>query len=270
MKLTIGGIVIFIMTLHPCIPTSFKSRNYYSRWVGLDTLFGISRYSLVMLTADFTSLEGDKVTYLVRHLQSMYYKMAELCLLQRATILSFSNEVTAVADLINKKDIDVIDRIKSLYEHYLLFVNKIYFREITAQEQGIEMYDMMQSAMRIPQEVKGLDYEIDEINRFASMLHDITEQKNMKKLTGKANKLAQIAVAFLVPTLIIGLFTMKPMPDLIDIPKFLFSGNPVWPFWISLFFIGILSIIGSWLIFRYILHIDKSNKKNRRNIIDWF
>ncbi len=235
----------------------------YSRWVENNTLYGMSRYSLVMLTSDFSDLEKYGVTYLVRHLQSMYYKMAELCLLQRATILSFSNEVTAVADLINNEDKTVIDRIESLYKHYLLFVNKIYFREITAQEQGIEMYDMMQSAMRIPQEVKGLDYEIDEINRFASMVHDITEQEEMKKLTGKANKLAQIVVIFLVPTLIIGLLTMKSMPDYIDIPKFLFGGTLAWPFLVSIGLIGILSCIGYWLIMKFILQNagskDKSN-----------
>ena len=237
----------------------------YSRWVEWKTLYGISRYSMVMLTGDFS----DTPTYLVRHLQSMYYKMAELCLLQRATVLNFSHEATTVADLINNKDNTVIERIENLYKHYLLFINKIYFREITAQEQGIEIYDMMQNSMRIPQEVKGLDYEIDEINRFASMLHDITEQKDMKKLTGKANKLAQIAVAFLVPTLIIGLLSMKSMPDYIDIPKYLFGGTLAWPFLISIGIISVLSLAGHRLIMRYILHDanpgDKLNKKHKKS-----
>jgi len=213
-----------------------------------------------MLTADFS----DTPSFLVRHLQSMYYKMAELCLLQRATILSFSNEVTVVGDLINKKSKDnsLTERIKSLYKHYLLFVNKIYFREITAQEQGIEMYDMMQSALRIPQEVKSLDYEIDELNRLSKIEHDIAEQAEMKELTKQAEKLSKIVVAFLVPTLIIGLLTMKPMPDLVDIPKFLFSTNFVWPFWISLVFIYILSCIGYWFILKFILHNAGMNDKS--------
>ncbi len=254
-----------------------KSQTY-SRWVGQKTLYGMSRYSLVMLTSDFS----DTPSYLVRHLQSMYYKMAELCLLQRATILSFSGEITDVADLINKndenhsedkkekkkdnkekqKDKIVTDRIEGLYKHYLLFVNKIYFREITAQEQGIEMYDIMQNTMRIPQEVKGLDYEIDELNRFSAMLHDKAEQKDMKGLTGKANKLAQIAAIFLVPTLIIGLLTMKSMPDYIDIPKFLFGGTLAWPFLVSFGIIVIFSCIGYWLIMKFILHDANSNDKS--------
>ncbi len=254
----------------------------YSRWVENGTLYGMSRYSLVMLTSNFSDLEKYGVTYLVRHLQSMYYKMTELCLLQRATILSFSGEITDVADLINKndenhsedkkekkkdnkekqKDKIVTDRIEGLYKHYLLFVNKIYFREITAQEQGIEMYDIMQNTMRIPQEVKGLDYEIDELNRFSAMLHDIAEQEEMKELTKKADKLSKIVVAFLIPTLIIGLFTMKPMPDLVDIPKFLFSTSFVWPFWVSVVFIYILSCIGYWFILKFILHDASTNDKS--------
>ena len=236
----------------------------YSRWVEWKTLYGMSRYSLVMLTSDFS----DTPSYLVRHLQSMYYKMAELCLLQRATILSFSGEITDVADLINNKgkdkgkDKNISKQIKNLYKHYLLFVNKIYFREVTAQEQGIEMYDMMQSSLRIPQEVKNLDYEIDELNRLSKIEHDIAEQAEMKKLTIRADKLSKIVVAFLVPTLIIGLLTMKPMPDLVDIPKFLFSTSFVWPFWISIVFIYILSCIGYWFILKFILHDAGTNDKS--------
>ena len=236
----------------------------YSRWVEWKTLYGMSRYSLVMLTSDFS----DTPSYLVRHLQSMYYKMAELCLLQRATILSFSGEITDVADLINNKDKDknkdknIAEKIKNLYEHYLLFVNKIYFREVTAQEQGIEMYDMMQSSLRIPQEVKNLDYEIDELNRLSKIEHDIQEQSEMKKLSIEAGKLAKIAAIFLVPTLIIGLFTMKPMPELTNLPKFLIGYNPFWPFGISLIIIAIISVPSYFGIMKFISHKKEKNKES--------
>lgn len=242
----------------------------YSRWVELGTLYGMSRYSLVMLTGDFTDLGEFDVTYLVRHLQSMYYKMAELCLIQRATILSFSNEITAVSDLINKdnkkdKDQNLSERIKSLYEHYLLFVNKIYFREITAQEQGIEMYDMMQSAMRIPQEVKSLDYEIDELNRLSKMLHDIDEQEEMKSLTKEAGKLTKVATAFLTPTLLIALLAIKPMPELSDFPNCKWFPHSVWSFYLAaVIVVALLSVIIYQIIIRRILKLDKQNIKTNK------
>jgi len=34
-------------------------------------------------------------------------------------------------------------KVSDLYLAYIRFVNKIYFREVTAYEQGIELYDML-------------------------------------------------------------------------------------------------------------------------------
>ena len=205
----------------------------YSRWVESGTLYGFSRFSFVMLTSSFSDLEKYGATFIVRHLQSIYYKLAELCLLQRATVLSFSDEVTHVSNLIEKKKTRTrigIEKIDDLYKHYILFVNKIYFREVTAQEQGIEMYDMMQKIMRIPNDVKDLDNEIGELNQFASK--------------EEAHNLTKLATVFLVPTLIASLLGMNVLPEFKDLPKFLlFEGEMVWPFWISIILIILITFI---------------------------
>jgi hypothetical protein len=203
----------------------------YSRWVGSGTLYGFSRFSFVMLTKSFSDL--GSYNFLVRHLQSIYYKMAELCLLQRATVLSFSNEVTHVSNLIEKKKTRSrasLEKIDDLYKNYILFVNKIYFREVTAQEQGIEMYDLIQKIMRLKSDVEDLDNEIGELNQFASK--------------EEAHNLTRLATIFLIPTLIASLLGMNVLPDFGRLPKFLlFEGEIVWPFWISLIFIAIITIV---------------------------
>jgi len=220
----------------------------YSRWVEWGTLYGMSRYSLVMLTGDFSKIPS----YLVRHLQSMYYKMAELSLLQRATILSFSDEVVHLSNLIEVgNDIDKITgRIESLYNHYILFVNKIFFREITAQEQGIEMYDMMQKTMRVPQDVKDLDKEIEELNQFAKMKAEKNEQNEMKKHTW-------LATVFLPAMLIGGLLGMNVIPSWDSLKNKSFFNSAFSYFWGSILVIIIISGI-FWFTFKI-----WSNKKLR-------
>ncbi len=231
--------------------------NTYSRWVEWGTIYGFSRFSFVMLTSSFSNLERNNATYLVRHLQSMYYKMAELCLLQRATVLSFSDEVTHVSNLIDKdKEEQIIEKITHLYKHYILFVNKIYFREVTAQEQGIEMYDMMQRIMRIPSDVKDLDNEIGELNQFASMIAEKNETKAVNKLT-------RVATILLIPTLIAGLFGMNLLPETKDYPPFFFWLNSTWsPFWTILVIISIFTSIC------YLLLTKVFEKKLRRKIYE--
>lgn len=192
----------------------------YSRWVGgYGTLYGISRYSLVCITSDF-----DNTAFLVQHMQSMYYKMAELCLLQRATTLSYSDEVTHISQDLTSKDNS--RQISNLYEKYILFRNKIYFREITAQEQGIEMYAMLQEKMRLPKDVIDLDSEIEELNRFAGYVAQEEETNQLKKHT-------ILATLFLPAMLISGILGMNTYGDTSDIPIWFISFLPVWPFWIG-------------------------------------
>ncbi len=235
----------------------------YTRWVTYGTLYGISRFSFVMLTSDFSDLEKYSSSFLVRHLQTIYYKMAELCLLQRATVLSFSEEVTHVSNLIDaKEDLDKIEKkIEELYKFYIMFVNKIYFREITAQEQGIEIYEMLQKIMRIPGDVKNLDSEIDELNRFASIIAEKTETKAIKAQEKEAHKLTRLATLFIIPTILAGILGMNVLPAFDSIPKFLFSWQPVWPFWISIILISLTTGIGQYLIRNYWLKDSKSSKK---------
>ncbi|MBZ0200181.1 MAG: hypothetical protein K8H86_09960, partial [Ignavibacteriaceae bacterium] len=217
------------------------------------TLYGFSRYSSVMLTNSFSDLGSS--TFLVRHLQTIYYKMAELCLLQRATVLSYSDEVTHVSNLLDdqkRKESEIVKKISELYKHYILFVNKIYFREVTAQEQGIEMYNMMQGIMRLPSDVKDLDGEIGELNQFASI---ILEQKQ----TSQTTKLTKLATLFVIPTLLASLLGMNVLPNFVDIPEYLiFSGKLVLPFWISIGLITGCTAVGYWLINK--LWLNKKNK----------
>jgi len=171
-------------------------KHTYDRWVDYGTLFGMSRYSMVMLTGE------NAPAFLIRHLQTMYYKMAEIVLLQRASIISFSDEVTHVSDLVHQDDDKAVAQIEDLYKNYLLFDNKIYFREITTQEQGVEMYDMMQKTMRIREQVEDLKDEISELNQMARLIADKKEHKEMKMHT-------LLATIFLPAMLISGILGMN-------------------------------------------------------------
>jgi len=180
--------------------------------------------------------------------------MAELSLLQRATIISFSDEVTHVSDLVHSDEEKAIEKIEELYKHYILFVNKIYFREVTAQEQGIEMYDMMQRIMRIPEQVKDLDNEIAELNSFAAMIADKNEKKEMKTHTW-------LATIFLPAMAIAGLLGMNTMNSV-------FTNNPNaniiydYSFWLSTLF-----IIISTFIFWLWIKLKNKNEKIGLNVL---
>ena len=152
-------------------------KSLYERWQKWGTLYGISKYSFVMLTN-----AGDSEKYLYDYVESIYVRMIELCLVQRASILRFSSEVTSLSHL-NTNDKMLSKKISSLYQSYIRFVNQIHFREITAQEQGIEIYKMIYEQMDLKIHIDKLDEEIQELHNHISLRTDRKTNSEMAHLT---------------------------------------------------------------------------------------
>jgi hypothetical protein len=174
----------------------------YDRWMDYGTLFGISRYSFVCLSKnqDYT-----RNVLPLPHIKTMYFQIFTIILALRATILRFSDEVTAISD-IDENDEEIEERVRNLYKNYLRFKNKIYFREVTAQDQGIELYEKALEILKIEKEINDLEQEINSLHTYANM---ITEKKSNEKM----NKLTEMGSIFLPATLIAGIFGMNSFTD---------------------------------------------------------
>ncbi|MBX7226364.1 MAG: CorA family divalent cation transporter [Chitinophagales bacterium] len=164
-------------------------QHTYQRWTGENSYYGISRDSLICL-ADWDKLRID--------MQTMYYQIAIICLVQRSSVLRFSYEVNNITTRMDA-GINVNAEIKDLYRNYIEFINKLYFREVTSQIQGIEMYAKLQEVMSIEKEVKDLDDEINELHTYVSM----DEQE----------KLSKIATWFLPFSIVAGFLGMNMLGD---------------------------------------------------------
>lgn len=151
-------------------------KSTYTRWKDCGTLFGISRYSFVLL-CDESQFSKD---VLFNHINTVYYEMIVLALAQRTSILRFSDETSRIANFKNK---NIAKQIKKLQKYYISFVNTIYFREVTAQEQGIELYDKLIEFMKIENEIKRLDEEIDEIQRYITLDNNESTNKLINLIT---------------------------------------------------------------------------------------
>lgn len=164
----------------PLMRKSLTEQSTNPRWSTLGTYYGVSRYSFVALTSQFS--KNDFAINICSHMQTMYYKIALLALVQRSCLLHFSNEISAISDL-PRDDKQIAPRVSSLYKKYIAFINKIYFREVTAQEQGIELYDMLHQQMRLEKQIKDLNGELQELHQYATMLDEKERTESMNMLT---------------------------------------------------------------------------------------
>ena len=51
----------------------------------------------------------------------------------------------------------------------ILFLNKLYFKEVTAQDQGIELYNQAMKVMDIEKYMNDLNHEITQLHTYVTM-----------------------------------------------------------------------------------------------------
>jgi hypothetical protein len=233
----------------------------YTRWSKYNTLYGVSRYSFVMLSKDYRTL--GSATYIVDHFKTMYYQMVSLTLLYRAAILVFSDKISGIIE----GDIS-IEGVSNIKKEYLKFINQMYFREVTAQEQGIELYSKMQEVCEIEKNINNLNYEISELYNYTQIIQN-------KKLNKLLMFISVISGIFVIPTFFTSFYGIIHSSEYSVNPYFwllLFMGFPALVIFIiykslniknlkgvvtqHLNFKNILLVIICILIISLILHID--------------
>lgn len=221
----------------------------YDRWSNYGTFYGVTRYSFVALTNTVNNYGRDVIRI---HVHTMYFQMMMLLLATRASILRFSDEVAAVATL---ADAEEEERLKSLYERYLSFYNRLYFKEVTHQDQGIEIYDIALKQMKIPDHIAKLDgkfvklFDLATLNselRHRNMIEAEQKQKEMERQKAEEErweaqkqkeKIEQFFSLFALPG--IALTLMQVAPFALDAS---FSG------WVSGLFFFLGSVFAGWIL----------------------
>lgn len=229
----------------------------YNRWTGVGTFYGFTRYSSTMV-----SVYNDYTEFLYNHYRTMYYQMTVLAFFYRGALLAFSKKSAEIATLIQgdkkanerKKSTDAQDKLQQLTKDFLLFRNKLWFREVTAQEQGIEMYDLLTRKMRNVELFQDLQSEIRELYAFFDAMQEKETAKAMNTLTF----LGFIFMPLVIATAIFG------MNFPLNLHALLSNCESIEKFGIStgiLIFTSIVLGIIFWLVGRYF---------SRKNISDFF
>lgn len=172
-------------------------KHTYARWVDRGTLFGLNCDSFVILS------DGNGAFPIIDHFKTMYYQLVLLCFLQRAGILRFTYEVSKVVH--KTDDPGKIKAITDLYKNYIEFSNRIYFRQITSQAQGVELYEKLQEIMFIHDEVGNLKADMEALHAYGNMLEQAKLSNEQAKLSNEQAKLSRVATWFLPGSVVFGI-----------------------------------------------------------------
>lgn len=174
-------------------------KSIYKRWTNLGTFYGTTRYSFTTIT-DLSEFNKDVIR---THVETIYSEMAVLLLVQRSELLNFSNRIVEISrEIKNNLNEENILKVKNLQSDFLEFVSTMYFTEVTPQDQGIELFDMMRQDLRLDQTLNEIRTEINELFNYVDLNFERNSAREMEKLT-------KLGAIFLPLTLITGIWGMN-------------------------------------------------------------
>lgn len=178
------------------------------RWQDQGTAYGITRYSFMILGEKHLFFQNIILT----HVRTIYSRMMELILVQRASVLKFSQaraklnlKVTSTEKQYRVQKI--ADLIGSLYKEYIRFVNHMYFREVTIQDQGIDFYKIMHEKSEMQSHLTDLSTQLLENYNYVALLNNEKRERAIYRLN-------ILAIIFLPATVVSSVFGMNALPPI--------------------------------------------------------
>lgn len=148
------------------------NKHTYKRWEHYNIKIGFTRYS-----AAFQLYGHEPIVY--RTFVSMYYQMFLLITYYRARLVRFSGEVADIADKWPHGEdksralpANLRDSLRDLHTRFMRFMNIHWFVEVSNQDQGIEIFQLMRKAFELEPLYKQVKDEIERADELVELIHN--------------------------------------------------------------------------------------------------
>lgn len=160
-----------------------NQEHSYARWIEYGTLTGISEYSMVCMTGD------GKDIYNINPFLTEYVEMIILVLAQRASLLAFERAISEVTCKTKSKM-----TVEKIHRGYVAFESELLLAEVTSQQQGIELYDMMMKNLFIEKLKSDVESQINSLYEIHTADHESLESLllNILAIIGAADIVGSI------------------------------------------------------------------------------
>lgn len=156
----------------------------YDRWIDWETIHTVTHNGFGCIASDGAPYESVIMPFLTE-----YMEMMALVLLQRNLLLEFHKEAKDLSIQFDSEELE------NLQKKYVKFKTQVLLFEVTPQEQGYEIYRLMQKQLYIDEEKEKLDDIMNSLYEVANVKHSIQLNITVKRLTGIAVILALLSFA---------------------------------------------------------------------------
>ena len=185
-------------------------KHVLGRWIDYGTVHAATEYSLVCVTGEGEFLRGSVINPFL----TQYIDIVKLALAQRAIITNLEEKTQKVSNVLssakNHNSDQFLEDVEGLWQEYILFENQMYLPEVTFQEQGVELYDLIKQSLRLKELNDYLKDAIMNLHNIALIRsersrieHEKSEQKNNDMISKNLSMLTIVGVSLAVITFIV-------------------------------------------------------------------
>ena len=118
--------------------------------------------------------------------------MAILALAQRSVLLMLEDEAAEISNSFSDENVishEELEEIERLQEKYVKIQNQLLLSEITVQEQGVELYEMLREQLYIKKNMDDLDGEMNNLRDISNIANARLERQSDADEENKFNML---------------------------------------------------------------------------------
>ena len=150
-----------------------SDEHIYTRWLEYyyddekefrGTITGFSEYTMI-------SVAKKPADYLITPFLTQYVEMAALVLAQRASLLSFEY---MISECVRENKCYSADDVQ---KKYTLFQSQIFLKEVSSQQQAIEIYNMLEKNLMVDKIHNDIKEQIEGLFDHRNYIHDKKENK---------------------------------------------------------------------------------------------
>lgn len=146
----------------------------YRRWINYGTVHGVTHHSFVMVN------NGKDIPSINAFLTE-YVQMTILALAQRSVLLMLEDEAAEISNSFSDETVishEELEEIERLQEKYVKIQNQLLLSEITVQEQGVELYEMLREQLYIKKNMDDLDGEMNNLRDISNIANARLERQS--------------------------------------------------------------------------------------------
>lgn len=187
----------------------------YPRWSNYGTLHSISNSAFLCMTE-----QGAPEGIVVRPFLTEYYLIAVLVLAQKVSLTNFSELASEASEDMKKSRGESIERVIQLQEEYVAWENQECLLEVTEQEQGVEIYHLLQGQLGVMAHYDRLKEQLQGLYAVANVRQGDRLNQQGRELSRKGAVVASIAAVWAVCAIIVDITLNTPnfiSPDFQDV-----------------------------------------------------